>query len=74
VVESVQDALRGYLTAVAPTVNDVIEVREGVRQKTYPDVAGFPAIGYGHLLKPGGYYPNGITIARALLLLLADLG
>jgi lysozyme len=49
-----------------------------LRQETfsptvYKDDAGNPTIGYGHKLKPGESFPNGITEEQARQLLCADL-
>lgn len=45
---------------------------EGCRLDVYDDVAGHPTIGYGHLLRPGESFPDGITQAEALALLRQD--
>lgn len=39
---------------------------------TYKDSLGLPTIGYGHLLRPGESFPNGLTEAEAEALLLKD--
>jgi lysozyme len=52
----------------------LVKVNEGERSKIYPDVAGFPTVGYGHKLLPGESYPNGITEERATELLREDVG
>ena len=51
----------------------LIKKSEGFRDATYKDVAGFPTIGYGHLIVPPESYPNGITEAQAAALLAADV-
>jgi lysozyme len=40
---------------------DFIKSEEGLRLRTYFDIAGNPTIGYGHLVKPGESFPDGIT-------------
>jgi lysozyme len=52
---------------------NLIKQSEGFRATTYNDVAGRPTIGYGHKLRPGESFPNGITRARAEQLLIADV-
>jgi lysozyme len=49
------------------------ERNEGLRLETYLDVAGKPTIGYGHLLKAGESFPNGITLAQASTMLRSDI-
>ncbi len=44
---------------------------EGFSATVYRDVAGFPTIGYGHLIKKGEYF-NSLTKAQALQLLNKD--
>lgn len=51
----------------------LIKQFEGLRLTTYKDVAGFPTIGYGHLLEPGETYPDGITEEQATTLLETDV-
>ena len=46
---------------------------EGFRSMPYQDVAGKWTCGYGHLMRPGDSYPNGITEAQALVLLAMDV-
>lgn len=46
---------------------------EGLVLNVYDDVAGVKTIGYGHALKKGESFPNGITEAQALEILQADL-
>lgn len=52
---------------------DLIKQYEGYRSRTYLDVGGKPTIGYGHLLKPGESFPNGIDESTAEELLRQDL-
>ena len=51
----------------------LIKQFEGLRLTAYKDVAGFPTIGYGHLLEPGENYPDGITDEQATALLEHDV-
>lgn len=53
---------------------DLIKQSEGFRDHVYNDVAGFPTIGYGHLIKPGESFPHGITEGQAAGILDADVG
>lgn len=46
---------------------------EGFRSSIYLDAAGLPTIGYGHLLKPGEDFSDGISPDRALALLRTDV-
>lgn len=41
--------------------------------RVYKDSLGFPTIGYGHLLKPGESFPNGITEETANKFLYDDM-
>ncbi|MFP8437918.1 glycoside hydrolase family protein [Klebsiella aerogenes] len=41
--------------------------------RVYKDSLGFPTIGYGHLLKPGESFPNGITEETANKILYDDM-
>src|ERR1700733_13759127 len=52
-----------------------VERQEGLVLKVYDDFRKppQPTIGYGHALRPGEAYPNGITAGQADLLLLNDL-
>jgi lysozyme len=52
---------------------DLIKKSEGFRGQVYRDVAGFPTIGYGHLIKPGETFPNGITEQQAAAILSSDV-
>lgn len=42
--------------------------------RVYKDSLGFDTIGYGHLVKSGENFENGLTDAEADTLLLADIG
>lgn len=56
------------------TLINLIEVQEGYRAKSYKDLAGGLAIGYGHLIQPNEYkYLKYITRLEAEQLLIADL-
>lgn len=50
-----------------------IEEQEGCELEVYKDVAGYPTIGVGHLIKKGEDFSNGITIEEAYTLLHKDL-
>jgi lysozyme len=52
---------------------DLIKKSEGFRDRAYLDVAGFPTIGYGHLVKPHESFPNGVTEAQAAAILSTDV-
>jgi lysozyme len=52
---------------------DLIKKSEGFRDRVYRDVAGFPTIGYGHLIKPGESFPDGIAEPQASAILAADV-
>ncbi|HVN93605.1 MAG TPA: lysozyme [Terracidiphilus sp.] len=52
---------------------NLIKISEGFRDHIYLDVAGFPTIGYGHLVRPGDSFPNGITEAQAAAILADDV-
>ena len=55
----------------------LIKQQEGFRSRTYLDVAGFPTIGYGHLLKGpetvNGKFSHGIDEVQATEILVADV-
>ena len=51
----------------------LIKISEGFRSEVYLDVASVPTIGYGHALKPGESFPDGITEVTATLLLIKDV-
>jgi lysozyme len=52
---------------------DFIKRHEGFSGQVYPDSAGNPTIGYGHLIKPGENFDQGITQERAAALLRQDV-
>ena len=52
---------------------DLIKRFEGFRNRPYIDVAGFPTIGYGHLIVPPQSFPNGVSEPQAASLLAADV-
>jgi lysozyme len=49
-----------------------IQRHEGYSGTVYNDSAGYPTIGYGHLIKAGEDFSNGITQAQASQLLSQD--
>ncbi len=53
---------------------DLIKHFEGFRPELYTCQGGKPTIGYGHVLRPGEAYPDGITEAEAEELLRRDVG
>jgi lysozyme len=52
---------------------DLIKKSEGFRDRVYLDVAGFPTIGYGHLIKPHESFPKAITEPQASAILSSDV-
>ena len=52
---------------------DLIKKSEGFRDRAYRDVAGFPTIGYGHLIKPAESFPSGIAEPQAAAILANDV-
>lgn len=52
---------------------DLIKHWEGFEPEVYLDAAGLPTIGYGHLLRPGESWPEGISKAAAEKLLAKDV-
>ena len=52
---------------------ELIKRSEGFRDRVYRDVAGFPTIGYGHLLKPSESFPDGIAEPQAAKILARDV-
>ncbi len=52
---------------------DLIKKSEGFRDRVYRDVAGFPTIGYGHLIKPVESFPDGIAEPQAAAILARDV-
>jgi lysozyme len=47
--------------SLSPSGLDFIERHEGYSGTVYNDSAGYPTIGYGHLIKAGEDFSNGIT-------------
>lgn len=52
---------------------ELIKRSEGFRDRVYRDGAGFPTIGYGHLVKPSESFPNGIDETKAAAILADDI-
>ena len=52
---------------------DLIKKSEGFRDHVYRDVAGFPTIGYGHLITPSESFPDGIAEPQAATILACDV-
>ncbi len=52
---------------------ELIKRSEGFREHLYLDVAGFPTIGYGHLVKAPESFPNGIAEPHAASILATDV-
>src|SRR3954464_16007482 len=52
---------------------ELLKKSEGFRDHTYSDVAGLHTIGYGHRLAPAESYPDGISLAEAESILVADI-
>lgn len=52
---------------------ELIKKSEGFRDHVYRDVAGFPTIGYGHLVRPHESFPNGITEPQSATILALDV-
>lgn len=58
--------------ALVDKTRELVAGFEGLRLAVYPDEAGLPTIGYGHLIKPDESFTV-ISIAQAEALLNADL-
>ncbi|MFP5236825.1 MAG: lysozyme [Acidobacteriota bacterium] len=58
---------------LSPAGLQLIERSEGFSSTVYNDVAGIPTIGYGHKLRPGESFPDGITQAQAQAILSNDV-
>lgn len=63
----------GLAMELSPAGLDLIKRSEGFRESVYTDVAGFPTIGYGHRLRPGESFPEGVTQVEAQAILTADV-
>lgn len=50
-----------------------LKKEEGFRARVYQDSAGYPTVGYGHLVKAGESFPAGVTEAQAVAMLRADV-
>jgi RHS repeat-associated protein len=59
--------------SLSPKGLDFIKRHEGYSATVYNDAAGNPTIGYGHLIRPGEDFSNGITEAGATQLLAQDV-
>ncbi|MFZ0771168.1 MAG: lysozyme [Candidatus Sulfotelmatobacter sp.] len=58
--------------SLSPSGLDFIQRHEGYSGTVYNDSAGYPTVGYGHLIKAGEDFSNGITPAQASQLLSQD--
>lgn len=58
---------------ITQTGLDLIKRWEGFEPEVYLDAAGLPTIGYGHLLRKGESWPNGISKTEAEKLLAKDV-
>jgi len=58
--------------SLSPSGLDFIARHEGYSGQIYNDSAGYPTIGYGHLIKPGEDFSGGITQQQASDLLAQD--
>jgi lysozyme len=52
---------------------DMLKKAEGFRNQTYTDLAGLQTIGFGHRLRFGESFPNGVNLAEAEGILAGDL-
>ena len=59
---------------VSPKGLKLIQQYEGFEAEVYLDAAGYPTIGYGHLIKAGEDFSSGITYEQATQLLIQDVG
>jgi len=57
----------------SPNGLQFIARHEGCVLHTYKDSAGKDTIGYGHLLRPGESFPDGITQGLAMAMLASDV-
>lgn len=51
----------------------LLKLSEGFRASVYNDIAGFKTIGFGHRLKAGEDFPDGITMGQAEQILADDI-
>ena len=58
--------------SLSPSGLDFIARHEGYRDQVYNDCAGYPTIGYGHLIEAGEDFSEGITQDQASELLAKD--
>src|ERR1035437_1250935 len=63
----------GLPTQYSTKCSDLVKVSEGLRLKVYLDTAGNPTIAYGHKLRAGESFSNGIDVPTACVLLSQDL-
>ena len=68
-----RSAARSLAMKLSPAGLDLIRRSEGFRSRVYIDIAGFPTIGYGHRLRPGESFPNGVTDEQANQILNLDI-
>ena len=52
---------------------ELLKKSEGFRDRTYSDLAGFRTIGFGHRLKSGENFPEGLNLEQAHAILDADV-
>jgi lysozyme len=57
---------------LSPSGVTFVAEHEGYRGKVYPDQAGNPTIGYGHLIRKGEDFSKGITPEQGQTLLQKD--
>lgn len=50
----------------------LIELSEGFSATVYYDAAGLPTVGYGHKIRQGEDFPNGVTLEQGKDILQAD--
>jgi lysozyme len=69
---SPSDTVAPTAMSLSPDGLTFIQYHEGYGAAIYEDSAGYPTIGYGHLIKPGEDFSNGITPDQASQLLAQD--
>jgi len=57
----------------SPAGYDIVKRYEGFVPVVYIDAAGYPTIGYGHLIKPSEKFTGALTPDRAVALLRSDM-